>query len=441
MLLPLLLRLLLLPLPLPQALAVLELNKPRIRDQLGMQQMQAAIYLKLGRLQEAQKAYRALVAILPDDYNMHAGLHRAMGLPAAEEGEGPANGGSAAATAAPLPLDAARRAQLDATYAELQAAHPRSAACRRIPLDFASGEEFRSLADTYVRRYLTSGIPSLFADLKPLYRDAAKAATLQQLFHGYLDALTSTGALPPLAAPPGGGAAAAASGGKERAEAGEKKEPQTLSWVLLYLAQHYDLMGDSEAALRYVDGAARHTPTIIECYSIKARLLKHMGCPEGAALMADRARMMDLSDRYLNSMAAKALLTADSIELAERTAALFTKDSDTLSALADMQHMWLEVARGWAYQRRGQLGPALKNFLAVDKSFADIQEDQFDFHSYCIRKMTLRSYMVRTPACCRMLPRAVCMCAPICARALAFARMRSFASLLLVPCLVRITQL
>ena len=32
-------------------------------------------------------------------------------------------------------------------------------------------------------------------------------------------------------------------------------------------------------------------------------------------------------------------------------------------------------------------------FLAISKHFGDIQEDQFDFHSYCVRKMTLRAYI------------------------------------------------
>ncbi len=31
--------------------------------------------------------------------------------------------------------------------------------------------------------------------------------------------------------------------------------------------------------------------------------------------------------------------------------------------------------------------------MAVGKHFGDISEDQFDFHSYCIRKMTLRAYI------------------------------------------------
>jgi len=36
---------------------------------------------------------------------------------------------------------------------------------------------------------------------------------------------------------------------------------------------------------------------------------------------------------------------------------------------------------------------ALKKFLSVEKHYADITEDQFDFHSYCLRKMTLHTYV------------------------------------------------
>jgi hypothetical protein len=38
-------------------------------------------------------------------------------------------------------------------------------------------------------------------------------------------------------------------------------------------------------------------------------------------------------------------------------------------------------------------GRALKYFTAVCKHYDDMEEDQFDFHSYCLRKMTLRSYV------------------------------------------------
>lgn len=52
-----------------------------------------------------------------------------------------------------------------------------------------------------------------------------------------------------------------------------------------------------------------------------------------------------------------------------------------------------ELASGESYLRQRDLGRALKKFLAVEKHYADITEDQFDFHSYCLRKMTLRTYV------------------------------------------------
>lgn len=52
-----------------------------------------------------------------------------------------------------------------------------------------------------------------------------------------------------------------------------------------------------------------------------------------------------------------------------------------------------ELASGESFLRQGELGRALKKFLAVEKHYVDITEDQFDFHSYCLRKMTLRTYV------------------------------------------------
>eukprot|EP00501_MAST-03F_sp_TOSAG23-6_P001251 GSMAST32.ASY1.ANO1.1297.1 assembled CDS len=55
-----------------------------------------------------------------------------------------------------------------------------------------------------------------------------------------------------------------------------------------------------------------------------------------------------------------------------------------------MQCMWYELEKGEAHLRLKQYGQALKQF---HKHFKDICEDQFDFHTYCLRKMTLRPYV------------------------------------------------
>lgn len=130
---------------------------------------------------------------------------------------------------------------------------------------------------------------------------------------------------------------------------------------------------------------------------------------------------------------------------------MFTRDGEQANNLFDMQATWYEIASGRAYLRQGQHGKvcmvhlhleleacpclvlfplsatllaqrsphsqrgycvrcahadaspppgcpparaqALKRFLKVDAHFADFVEDQFDFHGYCLRKLTMRAYV------------------------------------------------
>ena len=55
--------------------------------------------------------------------------------------------------------------------------------------------------------------------------------------------------------------------------------------------------------------------------------------------------------------------------------------------------MWFQTESGYALQRLGKLGEALKKAHEIERHFDDITEDQFDFHTYCMRKMTLRAYV------------------------------------------------
>ncbi|CAG8791171.1 4883_t:CDS:2, partial [Racocetra persica] len=66
---------------------------------------------------------------------------------------------------------------------------------------------------------------------------------------------------------------------------------------------------------------------------------------------------------------------------------------DPLTDLADMQCMWFVLEEGESYIRQKKWGKALKRFHQIEKHFADITDDQFDFHTYCLRKVTLRAYL------------------------------------------------
>ena len=53
------------------------------------------------------------------------------------------------------------------------------------------------------------------------------------------------------------------------------REPATAQlWLLYYLAQHYDHRGEHSRALKIVDEAIEHTPTLIELYLLKGKIFK-----------------------------------------------------------------------------------------------------------------------------------------------------------------------
>ncbi|XP_022723354.1 N-terminal acetyltransferase A complex auxiliary subunit NAA15-like isoform X8 [Durio zibethinus] len=353
---------------LERALEELYKKEPKIVDKLTYKEQEVSLLVKLGRLEEGANIYKALLTMNPDNYRYYEGLQKCFGL-YSENGK--------------YSSDEVDR--LDALYKSLSQQYTWSSAVKRIPLDFLQGDKFREATFNYIKPFLTKGVPSLFSDLSPLYDHLGKADILEQLILGLEHSIRATSRYP---------------------DRTEKEPPSTLLWILFFLAQHYDREGQYDVALSKINEAIEHTPTVIDLYTVKSRILKHAGDLVAAASFADEARCMDLADRYINSESVKRMLQADQyyctvhkpfpllkVALAEKTAVLFTKDGDQHNNLHDMQCMWYELASGESYFRQGDLGQALKKFLAVEKHYADITEDQFDFHSYCLRKMTLRAYV------------------------------------------------
>ncbi|KAJ7522001.1 hypothetical protein O6H91_19G078300 [Diphasiastrum complanatum] len=339
--------------------ALEELNKKehKIVDKLGLKEQQAELLLQLNRLEEAKELYKDLLNINPENYGYYEGLQKSLGLSLRQAGTQSEDG---------------RVERLVELYKELAELYPQSSAVKRIPLDFLEEGAFKFAVDVYVRPFLRKGVPSLFTDLRPLYKHPGKADIIDELLTQIEFSLRSTGTFP---------------------SSLEQESPSTILWVLFLLAQHFDQRRQFDIALEKINEAIRHTPTAIDLYLIKGRIMKHAGDALVASSLADEARSMDLSDRYLNSDCVKRMLQADQVELAEKTALLFTKEGDQHNNLYDMQCIWYELASGDSHFRQGALGKALKKYLAVEKHYNDMVEDQFDFHTYCLRKMTLRAYV------------------------------------------------
>jgi len=119
-----------------------------------------------------------------------------------------------------------------------------------------------------------------------------------------------------------------------------------------------------------------------------------MGSLSAASDSLESGRKLDLADKWINSKSVKFLLRAGRIAEAEEVVSLFTKhEGDSRMYLMDMQAMWFEVEAGNACRRSGNVALAMKLFKGVQKHFDDIQDDELDFHMYCLRKGTLRAYV------------------------------------------------
>lgn len=223
---------------------------------------------------------------------------------------------------------------------------------------------------------LDKGVPSTFANLKHLYTDSFKKETLESLAHEYVKSKESQPA-------------------DESVSEGELKGTPA---GLYYLAQHYNyhLSRDLDKALEFVEKGLELVPETVEFHMTKARIWKHHGNTRKAAEIMEQARNLDLKDRYINTKAAKYQLRNNESARALRTMAHFTRNDTPggpLSDLIDMQSIWYLTEDGEASVRNGLIGLALKRFHAVYNIFDVWQEDQFDFHSFSLRKGQIRAYV------------------------------------------------
>lgn len=101
---------------------------------------------------------------------------------------------------------------------------------------------------------------------------------------------------------------------------------------------------------------------------------------------------MDLADRYLNNKCIKYALRNEMPQEADRLIKLFLKDPNDGSPF-DLQTLWYESQLIQSHNKLKQWNFAIGVGKFITKHFHDMSDDQIDFHTYCLRKYTLISYM------------------------------------------------
>jgi tetratricopeptide (TPR) repeat protein len=326
-------------------------------DRTSALELRAEYLLKLERNQEAEKAYQTLLDRNNEYRAYFDGLEKALGLDRSND------------------ADIAKLKDLYESYAKKS---ERNDAPRRIPLEFLTGDDFKTAVDQYLRRKLNKGVPSTFPNIKSLYQNAEKKAVIEELVLGY--------------------AADKKTNGSAHEETNGDTSDRFEQAVLYFLAQHYNFVRsrDLNKATEYIDRLIELDPKSVDYHQTKARIYKHAGDVQKAASTIEHARELDERDRYINTKCAKYQLRNNENEKALSTMSKFTRNETVggpLGDLHDMQCMWYLLEDGEAYLRQQDFGHALKRFTAIADIFDVWHEDQFDFHSFSLRKGQIRAYI------------------------------------------------
>lgn len=327
--------------------------------------------------------YMCAVLHLAQDDDLYLELHRLKGTQT---------------LASYLPLTPDQKQTLREAYShELLPAFPDSHAVQRIPYVWLEPDELRKALDARCRKDLVLGVPSLCAELcsyifvqqgdrfvRPQDPVDMKQHALFQMIvemaDGYLSSLQTCGKL--------------ADDDDDDDDDPSEPSPSKMLWARFLRAGLHEVAGEYEEGIQLLDSCLELMPSEVDIYELKARLLKAGGDIDAAVQCLDSGRELDRQDRYINNQTTKYMLHAGMEEEALKRISLFTRhEGNAEQNLFDMQCSWYELDLADFLVRKQDWGAGLKKYSAVVKHFEDFTEDQFDFHAYCLRKITLRAYV------------------------------------------------
>ena len=370
------------------------LSKGSIVDKLAARIKLGDLYIKIGNYKDAQDTWMGLVREQPDNYRLHRGLQLSfLELDIVKASKLLLTMKRLDLPSSYLVLSEPQKAVLINLYTNIL--EP-SATTKRILLHLLDGEAFNAHYEEHLKKYISDGVPPLYQDVCGLVKSVGTDSVDGEFFKIVKD--TAEFSRHPLVRATIDILSRYANNLQQHSSFTTDPKvtveaPTSLLWTF-YLKSQLLLRGGHYAeALQLAECCVEHTATGLDMYLLKAKILKNMGDVKSAAVALETCRRLDLQDRYLNNKTTKYLLQCNYISQAMDTIALFTKhDGDPQQTLHDLQCNWYELELAHSYSRLKNYPLAMKKYYAIMKHFDDYVEEMFDFHSFCLKKTTLRMY-------------------------------------------------
>ena len=259
-------------------------------------------------------------------------------------------------------------------YSEYKEMYPKSRVIKLLLLKTLTAMPFESELDLCLKTAIRKGISSALKELRFVYSDNSKLEILQRLLNQYVINLKKDDSFDDISP--------------------NTETPSSMLWAYYLLANHFDQVKQHDEALKLINLAIDHTPTVVELYMLKAKILKHSNELFQAVQSMKEAQSMDASDRFVGSKCAKYMLRAGQIEEAVEMMGNFTKPGEEpLGYLDETQCTWFLVEMALAFKKKCKSGEALKKCLEIKRYFEEVCEDQLDFHLFAMSRMRLCAYL------------------------------------------------
>lgn len=253
----------------------------------------------------------------------------------------------------------------------------KSRVINRLELCASSGEKFREIFNSYFLANVKSDLPSIFTNVKFIYTDQKqKISIIEEVLMSHVKSVSANKRL------------------DEGLTKGEILDnPAYIAWVNYYAAQHFDHLRNLESALSHINLAINSTPSVVEFYMIKSKIVKHSGDLTNSAAVYEKAKKLDLGDRFLNAKYAKIFVRKGDISKSVEIMKEFVRDPLTDENLDHFQCMWYETECGLAYLNHKNILRSHRLFKFILSHFSSLIEDQFDFYNYCLRRFMINDFV------------------------------------------------
>jgi peptide alpha-N-acetyltransferase len=246
--------------------------------------------------------------------------------------------------------------------------YPKKKILSNLELAFNQGEEFKKLFEEYFIKQVEITIPSFYINVQFIYKlQPHKIKYIQEVLDKYLDNIKNN-----------------------KKVSDNLNIPVHTSWVYFYAAQHYLFLCDLEKAINYINLALDLTPSVVEFYMVAAKIFKHSYMMDKCILAYDKARLLDLGDRYLNAKMGKIYARESQIDKSLEVMKLFVADPLTEENIKFSETLWYLNEMGCAYLTKKNILRSHYCFQNVIDVFLNILKDQVDFYNFCLRRYMLK---------------------------------------------------